>query len=79
MRKQLISFVQVIKFCKISSSRGGVQPQPPLAYALGWSNASKIGINITNCYQNLKYQYQSQKHYWFIIGGSGSTVSYSQV
>jgi len=28
MRKQLISFVQVIKFCKISSSRGGFHPNP---------------------------------------------------
>jgi len=32
MRKQLILFAQVIKFCKISSSRGGVNPNPnPLA------------------------------------------------
>jgi len=30
----LTSFAQVIKFCKISSSRGGLTP-PPLAYALG--------------------------------------------
>jgi len=29
MRKQLISFAQVIKFCKISSSRGGgFTPKP---------------------------------------------------
>jgi len=28
MRKQLISFAQVIKFCKISSSRGGFNPNP---------------------------------------------------
>jgi len=28
MRKQLILFAQVIKFCKISSSRGGVNPNP---------------------------------------------------
>ena len=36
MRKQLISFAQVIKFCKISSSRGGFNPKPqtPLAHAL---------------------------------------------
>jgi len=37
MRKQLISFAQVIKFCKISSSRGGLTPKAPLAYALGCS------------------------------------------
>jgi len=29
MRKQLISFAQVIKFCKISSSRGGFNPNNP--------------------------------------------------
>jgi len=30
MRKQLISFGQVIKFCKISSARGkGFNPKPP--------------------------------------------------
>jgi len=29
MRKQLISFAQVIRFCKISSSWGGVNPTPP--------------------------------------------------
>jgi len=34
MRKQLISFAQVVKFSKISSSRGGFNPNP-LAYALG--------------------------------------------
>jgi len=30
MRKQLISFAQVIKFCKISRSRGFLTPKPPL-------------------------------------------------
>jgi len=35
MRKQLIFFAQVIKFWKMSSSRGGFTPNPPLAYALG--------------------------------------------
>ena len=30
MRKQLTSFAQVIKFCKISSSRGVLAPTPPL-------------------------------------------------
>jgi len=35
MRKQLISFAQVIKFCKISCSRGGFNHNPPpFAYAL---------------------------------------------
>jgi len=34
MRKQLISFAQVIKFCKISSSRGCLTPNLTLAYAL---------------------------------------------
>jgi len=29
MRKQLIPFVQVIKFCKISSSRRGFNPVRP--------------------------------------------------
>jgi len=33
MRKQLTSVAQVIKFCKISTSRGGLTPTP-LAYAL---------------------------------------------
>ena len=37
MRKQLISFAQVVKYCKISSARGGLTPIP-LAYALGGDN-----------------------------------------
>jgi len=41
MRKQLISFALVIKFCKISSSRrGGLTPKPPLAYALDSCHSS---------------------------------------
>jgi len=34
MQKQLIPFAQVMKFCKISSSRWGFNPKPPLAHAL---------------------------------------------
>jgi len=34
MRKQLISVAQAIQFCKTSSSKGGLTPKPPLAYAL---------------------------------------------
>jgi len=41
MRKQLISFAQVIKFCKISRSRGVFNPKTSLAYALG-STACKV-------------------------------------
>jgi len=37
MRKQLISFAQVIKFCKVSYSRGGFNPKNLLAYALDWN------------------------------------------
>ena len=34
MQKQVISFAQVINFCKISSARGVFNPETPLAYAL---------------------------------------------
>jgi len=39
MRKQLISFAQVINFCKISSSWG---VDPTLAYALEWKHWHRI-------------------------------------
>jgi len=34
MRKQLISYAQVVKFFKISSTSGGVNPNPPLGTPL---------------------------------------------
>jgi len=34
MHKQLISFVQVIKFLENMNLKGGVNPKAPLAYAL---------------------------------------------
>jgi len=49
MRKHLISFAQVIKFCKISSSRGGFNPKTtPLRTPLVSSDCD--GTN-RNCYQ----------------------------
>jgi len=38
MRKQLISFAQVIKFCKISSSRGGGFNPKTLPCVRPWSD-----------------------------------------
>ena len=45
MRKQLISFAQVMKFCKISSSRGG-NPNP-LAHALTEYKLSALQASIS--------------------------------
>jgi len=36
MRKQLITFAQVIKFCKISSSRGNFNPNSPCVRPWCW-------------------------------------------
>ena len=60
MRKQLISFAQVIKFCKISSSRRDFNPKPPPCLTpIGISVregillvGGKIALNITICSKN---------------------------
>jgi len=45
MQKQLISFAQLIKFCKISSSRWGFNPNTPLRTPLHWLIGSVHGTS----------------------------------
>jgi len=46
MRKQLVSFAQVMKFCKTSSSKGVLTPTP---YALGRPMAWILVLELLSC------------------------------
>ena len=60
MRKQLISFAQVIKFSKILSSRG-LTPTPPLAYALGLEGYGLDYITGNNTMVHFNSSYDSSR------------------